>query len=106
MHRKLFRFVEVTDMRVCEVALDERLSFTENLKLLERIIHRDLSSSEIYDPYKKIFLERNIPLKEFGFEGFTLLYLFNRLPCDEGYKGRIPHPQGNGHSCLSVQGRS
>ena len=50
----------------------------ENFKILEAILDMRLKEAMVYDPYKKIFLDRNIPLKSFGFKGFVLLYLFNR----------------------------
>ena len=53
-------------------------AFKENFKILETILNMRLKEAMVYDPYKKIFLDRNIPLKSFGFKGFVLLYLFNR----------------------------
>ena len=78
MHKVLFRLVDVSNKKTAEVSLDERLSFKENFKILEMILNMRLKEAMVYDPYKKIFLDRNIPLKSFGFKGFVLLYLFNR----------------------------
>ena len=56
--------------------LDERLSFKENFVLLKELIQVPLEDVKVYEPYKKIFLDRNIPLSEFHFSTFILLHLF------------------------------
>ena len=78
MHKVLFRLVDVSNKKTAEVSLDERLSFKENFKILETILDMRLKEAMVYDPYKKIILERNMPLQRYSIKGFVLLYLFNR----------------------------
>ena len=59
-----------------EVSFDERLSFRENLEILSEICEENVSAAQIYDPIKRIFLNRDIPLSTFSFQYFVFLYLF------------------------------
>ncbi len=76
MHRILIRFRIVCTGEILEVSFDERLSFFQNMGLLNRILDPKIPDFRIYDPYKKIFLDRNIPLKEFRIETFRFFLLF------------------------------
>ncbi len=77
MHRIAMRLKEVRNGRITEAFLDDRMSFRENFILLEEIAGINIHDAEVYDPYKKIFLDRNIRLSEFGFSGLVLLHLFH-----------------------------
>ena len=77
MHKVMIRFKDVVSGKSIEVQLDDRLSFKDNFVILEEILDRDLKDDQVYDPHKKIFLDRNIPLSEFQFEGFIFLHLFH-----------------------------
>ena len=77
MHKVMIRFRIVKNGDIIETALDERLSFNDNFVMLREISDVELNRFEIYDPHKKIFLDRNIPLHSFGFNSFVLLHVFN-----------------------------
>ena len=75
MYEVLFRLKFIKSNRVIECVFDERLSFNDNFRLLKELtkINDDF---EIYDPDKKIFLKKEIPIREFGISRFMLLYVF------------------------------
>ena len=75
-HRISLRLMEAVSGDTMEVFLDERLSFTENFEMLKSLCDKDYTKAEVYDPYKKVFLDRNTSLSEFGFQGFVFLKLF------------------------------
>lgn len=77
MHEILIRFRFIDTDKTIECALDERLSFRENFKLLEKISDINCEDIAIYDPEKKIFLDEDLPLKRFNICRFILLYVFN-----------------------------
>ncbi len=76
MHRIAFRLCFVESGIVKEAYLDERLSFAENFVMLSEISGCRFENGVIYEPNKKIFLDENIPLKEFHFSGFPCLLIF------------------------------
>ena len=76
MHRLKVRMKDVKSSMIIEAALDERLSFRDNFKLLDEMLEISLESAQVYDPYKKIFLDRNIVIADFHFGSFILLHLF------------------------------
>ena len=71
-----FRLTDVVRRETFEVRFDSRLSFRNNFSILSQMIGKDYSEAEIYDPDKKIVLDRNIPLTEYEFAGFIRLHLF------------------------------
>ena len=77
MHEILIRFRFVACDMSLECAFDERLSFKENFSLLEQLCDISCRDIAIYDPEKKIFLNEDLPLKEFNIGRFILLYVFN-----------------------------
>ncbi len=93
-HKIPFRFSEAVSGQSIEVYLDERLSFRQNLLLLKSLYGKDYTEALIYDPYKKVFLDRNTVLSEFAFEGFVSLKLFT-CPADRRTK-RIDDDLGVG----------
>ena len=76
MYKLLVRFLLVHNNQVIEVYLDKRLSFNENLKIIKDLIELDKDEFYIYDPIRKIFLDRNISLSSFKIETFRMFYLF------------------------------
>ena len=77
MDRRIaFRFIEAVNGNSLEVFLDERLSFKENFEMLKKLLDKDYTKAKIYDPHKKVFLDRNTALREFEFKGFVSLKLF------------------------------
>ena len=77
MHEVLIRFRFIDCDKTIECALDERLSFRENFQLLEKISDINCMNIAIYDPEKKIFLNEDLPLKQFNICRFILLYVFS-----------------------------
>jgi len=77
MYQIVLRFKIIRNNHILEVTFDERLSFKENFKLLETIANEDLKKIIVYDPNKKLFLNTDIPLKEFNFSYFMSFYLFS-----------------------------
>lgn len=58
-----------------EVIFDERLSFIDNLFLLNDLYSMgDLKTIRILDSHH-IFLKRDVAIKEFGFKQFEKLYI-------------------------------
>ena len=76
MYKILIRFLFINNGRIMEVYLDDRLSFNDNLKLISNITNLDNNEYLVYDPIRKIFLDRNIPLNMFEIETFRMFYLF------------------------------
>lgn len=76
MYRKLMRFRIIKDDRVFDAYLDERLSFSDNFKLLVHISDFDLDGFKVFDPNKRIFLNENIPIEEFNINSYMMCYLF------------------------------
>lgn len=79
MNQVLIRFRKIRENELMEVRFDERLSFHDNLRLLKEINNEDHLNARIYDPIKRIFLDRNVPLSSFGFKGTVSLHLFDQL---------------------------
>ena len=77
MFRKLFRFKIIKNGNIIEAYLDERLDFKTNMKMLDEIVDEDLHKFEIFDPNKKIFLNKDIRIADYFFGNFALLYIFN-----------------------------
>ena len=76
MYEVLIRFKIVKKNRYLEVSFDSRLSFKDNLKILSELVDVDLSDMYVYDPVKRIFLDREIPVSEFDISYFISLQLF------------------------------
>lgn len=76
MHEKLMRFKVIKDDRVFDAFLDERLSFLDNFKMLVHISDYDIDGCMVYDPYKKIFLNNEIPIEEFNINEYKMMFLF------------------------------
>ena len=76
MKQIMIRFKIIKNDECIEVKFDDRLSFKDNLKLLENIYKRNLTDLNVYDQNKGIFLDMNIPINNFeinSFMTFTLL---------------------------------
>lgn len=76
-HEIKIRFRIVKNRHVIEVLFDERLSFHENFRILNEICNENLADVRVYDPMKRIFLDRDVPLSTFSFQYFVSFYLFN-----------------------------
>lgn len=76
MYRKLMRFKIIKDDRVFDAYLDERLSFSDNFKLLVNISDFDLDGFKVFDPIRKVFLNENIPIEEFNINSYMMCYLY------------------------------
>lgn len=76
MYHKLMRFKIIKDDRVFDAYLDERLSFSDNFKLLVNISDFDLDGFKVFDPIRKVFLNENIPIEEFNINSYMMCYLF------------------------------
>ena len=77
MHKLLIRFKLVKNNKVIEAYLDNRLSFKENIEMLNSALDESIGDFYVYDPNKKVFLDRNIPLCNFNITSFMILYLFS-----------------------------
>ena len=76
MRKIPIRFKVVKNEHTIEAFFDERLSFNENMAILQQLSKENLQTYEIYDPFKMIFLERDVPIRSFELQGFPLFYLF------------------------------
>ena len=75
-HEVQIRFRIVKNSHIIETSLDERLSFKDNLRILSEICDEKITDAEVYDPMKRIFLDKEVPLSTFSFQYFVSLYLF------------------------------
>lgn len=76
-HRILFRFRIVRNDRIYEVYFDDRLSFDDNFRLLRNILNELNDGLEIFDPVKKVFLNKSVPIRKFCFAEFIQLLVFD-----------------------------
>ena len=72
----LMRLIIVRNKKIIETYLDDRLSFKENFIYLQQLAGEDLSQAIVYDPIKKIFLDTDIPIRDYRIGYFILLELF------------------------------
>ena len=72
----MMKFKLVRNNECFEAKLDDRLSFVDNLKMLEVLSKKDIKNCYVYDPNKKIFLDVNIPLNNFEISSFVIFNLF------------------------------
>lgn len=77
MNKVILRFYIVSSKKVFEAIFDTRLSFLENIHLLNSIysLNKD-DNLYIVDPFRFIALRKDIPLKEFNFKNFMTLYIY------------------------------
>jgi len=76
MHKILIRLKIIKENRIIDVRMDNRLSLIDNLSFIGFLAGISFKDSYIYDPNKKIFLDRNIPLSQFDIRDYMMLYLF------------------------------
>jgi len=76
MHKVLVRFLLVKNREVIETNLDERLSFKENLAILDKLLNLNIKECLVYDDSKKLFLDKNIPISNFKINYFVCFYLY------------------------------
>ena len=75
-HEIPIRFRIVKNSHILEASFDGRLSFKDNLKILSEICDEEIGDAEVYDPMKKIFLDKEVPLSSFSINYYVSLYLF------------------------------
>ena len=76
MFKVPIRFVLVKSSEILEVKLDIRLSFEDNFKIIKKLIKTNYDNIYVFDPIRKIFLRRDLPLFNFEIETFRMFYLF------------------------------
>ena len=76
MFKVPIRFVLVKSSEILEVKLDIRLSFEDNFKIIKKLIKTKYDNIYVFDPIRKIFLRRDLPLFNFEIETFRMFYLF------------------------------
>lgn len=76
MYDVLIRFKFIKNDYIFEAVLDSRLSFKDNFKLLQNIIDIDIKNVKVYDPKNGVFLNRDIPIKQFDINYFVYFYLY------------------------------
>ena len=76
MYDVLIRFKFIKNDYIFEAVLDSRLSFKDNFKLLQNIIDIDIKNVKVYDPKNRVFLNRDIPIKQFDINYFVYFYLY------------------------------
>ena len=70
------RLMFVKNNRIVEVKMDKRLSFEDNFKMLNKLWNYSDEKFYVFDPIRKIFLRRDIPLLQFEIETFRMFHLF------------------------------
>lgn len=76
MYKIMIRLRMIKDNTVIETIFDSRLSFLDNMKLLNRISDYQIDDFAIYDPNKKLFLDRNSPVALFNINSFMMFDVF------------------------------
>lgn len=76
MYDVLIRFKFIKNDYIFEAVLDSRLSFKDNFKLLQNIIDINIKNVKVYDPKNGVFLNRDIPIKQFDINYFVYFYLY------------------------------
>lgn len=77
MNKIIIRFIFVKNNDILEVIFDQRLSFNDNFKLLNNInSYLFKEDNYIYDENKGVFLNKDIPLKDFNLYSGVLLSIF------------------------------
>lgn len=70
------RLMFVKNNKIVEVKMDKRLSFEDNFKMLNKLWKYKDEKFYVFDPIRKIFLRRDIPLLQFEIETFRMFHLF------------------------------
>ena len=76
MNDVMIRLKNIKNSQIMELIFDKRLSFKENMKLLNMIKEEKIESFLIYDNKKRIFLDLDIPLERFNINGFMMFDIF------------------------------
>ena len=76
MNDVMIRLKNIKNSQIMELVFDKRLSFKENMKLLNMIKEEKIESFLIYDNKKRIFLDLDIPLERFNINGFMMFDIF------------------------------
>ena len=76
MNKVMIRLKNIRKSETMELVFDRRLSFKENINLLNMLREDKIDNFLIYDPIKRIFLDIDIPLERFNINGFMMFDLF------------------------------
>ena len=77
MYELIIRLFVINENKIFEAIFDKRLSFNENFVLLNRIVENiRFDSFHVYDPIKKIFIDKDRILKDMGVYSFMTFYLY------------------------------
>ena len=76
MNDVMIRLKNIKNSQIMELVFDKRLSFRENIKLLNLIREEKIESFLIYDSKKRIFLDLDAPLERFNINGFMMFDIF------------------------------
>ena len=72
----VLRFRIVKNNHIVEASFDRRLSFLQNIELLNMIIDEKIGDFYIYDPLRGIFLDRRCPIECFNIESMMMFDVF------------------------------
>lgn len=77
MNKVILRFYIVSIKKTIEVIFDTRLSFLDNIRLLNNIYSLN-RNEDIYivDPFRMMALKKDVPINEFNFKNFMTLYIY------------------------------
>ena len=77
MYELLIRLFVIRENKVVEAIFDKRLSFNENFILLNKMVDNiSFDTFHVYDPIRRIFLDKNRILKDMGTYSFMTFYLY------------------------------
>ena len=75
MHDVYLRLFLLRNRKVFEVTFDNRMSFSDNLKMISKLENEISNDFKVFDNDIGVFVNTKIPLSELNLERFTLFYL-------------------------------
>ena len=76
MNDVMIRLKNIKNSQIMELVFDRRLSFKDNIRVLNIIREDKIDAFLIYDPIKRIFLDLDVPLERFNINGFMMFDIF------------------------------
>ena len=77
MYELLIRLFVTKENKIVETIFDKRLSYSENLILFNKMIENmTFHDFHVYDPIKRIFIDKNKVLDDMGVYSFMTFYLY------------------------------
>ena len=76
MNDVMIRLKNIKNSQIMEFVFDRRLSFKDNIRVLNIIREDKIDAFLIYDPIKRIFLDLDVPLERFNINGFMMFDIF------------------------------